>query len=141
MIEITDTDGRPVGVNGPHSSEGTRAIAAGIDRAMRMLNYATMPGNGGLVYPSTVYSVYGELVDALGKLPQALNQMADWIGEQVEAGAIRENPDYGKHGGDVQAAHATLAEATLVACAKADELAKVLARARSAAGGLESASE
>ncbi|RSM93776.1 hypothetical protein DMB42_52100 [Nonomuraea sp. WAC 01424] len=139
MIEIrTEDDGKPVTVNGPHSSEGTRAIAAGIDAAVRMLNYATMPGNDGIVYPATVYSVYGELIAALDKLPQALQQMERWVGEQVSEGAVRENPDYGKHAGDAEAAHATLAGATLAACAQAAKLSEALGRARSAAGGLES---
>ncbi|MEU4235530.1 hypothetical protein AB0F17_65665 [Nonomuraea sp. NPDC026600] len=139
MIEIrTNDDDKPVTVNGPHSSEGTRAIAAGIDAAVRMLNYATMPGNGGIVYPATVYSVYGELIAALDKLPQALNQMATWVIEKADAGAIREHPDYGKHAGDTTAAVDELVAATGTACAKAHELVTVLGRAQSAAGGLES---
>lgn len=138
MIEITDADGKLVSVNGPHSSDGTRAIAAGIDEAARMLNYATMPGNGGIVYPSTVYSVYGELMAALDKLPQALNQMATWVIEQADAGAIQENPGYGKHGGDTEAAVTELVAGTGTACAKVHELVMALGRARSAASGLES---
>ena len=137
MIEITDGDGKPVDTNGPHSSDGTRAIAAGIDEAMRMLNYATMPGNDGLVYPSTVYSVYGELAAALSKLPQALGQMERWIGERAAAGEIRENPDYGQHGGDLQAAHAALVAATAEARTRAGLLSEALGRARSAVSGLE----
>lgn len=138
MIEITNDDGEVVTATGPHSPEGTRAIAAGIDQAMRMLTYATRPGSDGIVHPNTVYDVYGDLIAAIDKLPQALRQMEEWTREQAVALAIRENPEHGKHGGNVHAAHSALHAATRAAITQAAELARVLKHAQRATSGLES---
>jgi hypothetical protein len=141
VIEIrASQQDKPVTTDGPHDPDNTRAIAAGIDSAVRLLNYATM-SRGGLVFPSDVYSVLGELSAAAGKLPQALHQMSQWIGAQVTDGAARENPHYGKHDGDARAAHAELAAALREAAATATDLAQLLGKGQSAISGLESTRE
>jgi hypothetical protein len=138
MIEIRATgDRRPVMADGPHDPDSTRAIAAGIDSAARLLNYATM-SPAGLRYPSDVYSVLGELAAAMGKLPQALGQMAQFISAEVYEGRARENAAYGDHGGDARAAHAALAAAVREASSTATALGRLLDRAQAAVRGLES---
>lgn len=141
MIEIRISEhDRAITPDGPHNPDGTRAIAAGIDAAFRLLNYATSPEKNGLTYPSDVYSVLGELTAAIGKLPQALQQMSQFIGKQVDDGAVRENPHYGKRSGDAEAAHGELAAAVRQACVVATDLAWLLSKAQSAVAGLEAAS-
>lgn len=137
MIEIKDGDGKPVHPSGPFTGESVRAAAHAIDEAARMLNYTTMPRDGGLDYPATVASVHKELAAAAEKLPQAVRQMAVWLGEQVEVGTVRENPAYGQHGGNAQAAITAHDAAVMEVCAKAEELAAALSRACSTVAGLE----
>lgn len=122
--------------DGPHDNEMTRAIAAGIDQAFRLLNYATM--RDGLTYPSDVYSVLGELSAAMNKLPQALHQMTQFIGAQVSEGKTRENPDYGRHAGDAEAAYGELAVTLREGSVAATDLGRLLDRAQAAVRGLES---
>jgi hypothetical protein len=92
----------------------------------------------GLAYPSDVYSVLGELSAAVSKLPQALHQMTQFINTQVADGLARENPGYGRHGGNAEATYAEMATASRVACDVASELGRLLGRAQSAISGLES---
>jgi len=134
-IKAHEQDSR-IRPDGPHSSDGTRAIAAGIDSAFRLLNYATM-NPAGLTYPSDVYSVLGELSAAVSKLPQALHQMSAFINAQVADGTARENPGYGKHGGNAEAAYAELAAAVRDSSVTATELGRLLGKAQSAISGLE----
>ncbi|HEY0936703.1 MAG TPA: hypothetical protein VGD91_23595 [Trebonia sp.] len=139
MIEIrADRDSQPVHPDGPHDHESTRAVASGIDDAVRLLNYATM-SRAGLTYPSDVYDVLGALAAAAAKLPQALDQMTAWITAQTDAGQVRENPGYGHHGGDAAAAAADLAAKTSEAAMLANALSGCLAEAQSATSGLEAA--
>jgi hypothetical protein len=138
VIEIrTDADAEPAHPDGPHDHEQTRAIASGIDDAVRLLNYATM-SRYGLRYPSDVYSVLGELSGAISKLPQALRQMSQFIGAEVAEGRARENADYGRHGGDAQAAAGALAAAVREGSVLATDLSRVLDRAQAVVRGLES---
>jgi len=136
QIKVSEHD-QPVSTDGPHDPEATRAIAAGIDSAFRLLNYATMSHNG-LAFPSDVYSVLGELSAAVNKLPQALHQMTQFINTQVTEGHARENPHYGSHSGNTRAAYAQMAAASRDACARADDLAWLLGKAQTAISGLES---
>ncbi|MFI0374237.1 hypothetical protein ACH35V_40810 [Actinomadura sp. 1N219] len=141
MIEIrADEHDRPVTADGPHNNERTRAVAAGIDAAFRLLNYATMSTNG-LTYPSDVYSVLGELSAAVSKLPQALRQMAEFIDGQVTSGQAREHPDYGRYGGDADAASRALTSVTREASAAATNLDRLLSKAQSTVRGLEAADD
>jgi hypothetical protein len=137
MIEIrVDQDDRPITPDGPHSPDRTRAVAEAIDAAFRLLNYATMSPRG-LGYPADVYSVLGELAAAVNKLPQALRQMGQFIGDQVAHGRARENAEYGKHGGDAEAAHGEMAAVVRDASAMATELGRLLDKGQSAVRGLE----
>jgi hypothetical protein len=146
MIEIRVTDpqdydlpDRPITADGPHSSPGTLAIAAGIDEAFRILNYATSADKHGLVYPGDVYSVLGELSAALAKLPQALLQMSTFLGDQIARGEVRENPHYGSHRGDGKAAVADLGNVLNGARRLATELSQRLSVAQSTISGMEAA--
>ncbi|MGP4030239.1 hypothetical protein [Actinomadura sp. 3N407] len=139
MIEIRAAGhDRPITVDGPHDPEGTRAVAAGIDAAFRLLNYATWSQNG-LAYPSDVYSVLGELSAAVHKLPQALRQMNEFIDGQVTSGQAREHPSYGRYGGDADAAARALHSVTREASTAAAGLGRLLAEAQSTVRGLEAA--
>lgn len=136
MIEIrTDADAEPAHPDGPQDSEQTRAIASGIDDAFRLLNYATMSG---LSYPSDVYSVLGQLSGGIAKLPQALEQMRAWIAREIAEGNARENPRYGEHGGDADAAHAALDKAVREATVHAMALGRALQAGQTAMRGMES---
>jgi hypothetical protein len=138
MIEIkVSEDGQPAHPDGPHDHEQTRAIAAGIDEACRLLNYATM-SRYGLRYPSDVYSVLGTLSGAVGKLPQSLTQMTTFVAGEVSGGHARENASYGEHGGDAEAAHEALVAAMQEAAEHAAALARALQAGQSAMRGMES---
>ncbi|QXJ27061.1 hypothetical protein AGRA3207_007858 (plasmid) [Actinomadura graeca] len=139
MLEIrTDDDARPATPDGPHDHEQTRAIAEAIGAAARLLNYATSPEKRGLRYPSDVYTVLGSLASAVALLPQALGQMTQFIGAEVDTGHARENPRYGDHGGDAAAAHAALRAAAQQATGHAEALRAALDRCQAATRGLES---
>lgn len=139
MIEIrTAPDAKPARTDGGHHPDQTRAIAAGISEALRLLTYATMPEKGGLRYPSDVYSVLTSLSAAVHMLPQALDQMAEHIGSEVSAGHARENPHYGHHGGDAHAASAELETVLGLAKSHTRALASALASAQSVIRGIES---
>jgi hypothetical protein len=142
VIEIrADEDMEPAHPDGPQSSEQTRAIASGIDEALRLLNYATMNGRNGIEYPSTVYSVLGVLAGAVGKLPQALDQMLYYIAEEVSGGRATENAYYGEHGGDALAALSELKAALTDAVGHAEALARSLGRGQSSMRGMESTAD
>lgn len=139
MIEIrTDADAEPAHPDGPHDPDQTRAIASGIDEAFRLLNYATMPGNDGLTYPSDVYSVLGELASGVAKLPQALQQMHAFVAAEVSKGRARENTHYGRYQGDATAAATALLGAVAQASTAATQLQSLLDEAQSTVRGLES---
>lgn len=140
-IRVDEDDDRPVTPDGPHDRERTRAVAEGIDAACRLLNYATSPEKHGLAYASDVYSVLGSLSAAVNKLPQALNQMIQFINVQVVEGTVRENPHYGKHNGDAEAAYAAMLGALRNAVGAAGDLERWLCEGRSAISGLESTVE
>lgn len=139
MIEIrTDEHAKPAHVDGGHNHEQTRAIADGISEAVRLLVYATMPEKRGLKYPSDIYSVLGSLAGALHTLPQALQQMSEWTASEVAAGHARENPGYGPHGGNAEAAATALTSALQEAARAANKLGGLLTEGQSATRGLES---
>lgn len=139
MLEIrTDENARPANPDGPHDHQQTRAIADGIHDAFRLLNYATMHPQG-LQSPSDVYSVLGTLASAVSLLPQSLHQMSQWIGQEVAQGAARENPSYGPHCGNAEAAYAALAAVVREASGTATDLGRLLDKAQAQTRGLESA--
>jgi hypothetical protein len=126
MIEIrADQTTAPARADGPQSPGQTRAIAEGINEAFVLLNRATMPGRGGLRYPSDAYSVRGDLSAALDTLPSTLEQMHDFITQVVSDPAARQGLGGAPGGGDPQAPH-HLAEAMQEAADLARRLARVL---------------
>ena len=140
MIEIrTEENGAVAHPNGPHHHEQTRAIAEALSETARLLNYATLPGNGGLRYPSDVYSVLGSLAGMTRILPQALEQVADWIAAEVSAGRAQENPHYGPYRGDAAAAATALRSVLAEAARTANQLGGLLDEGQTAVRGLESA--
>jgi len=122
-------------VDGPHSPEYTREVAAACSQAVRVLNHATKPG--GLAHPVDVYEVLGSLAGGAANLPQALNQMARWTRSEAEQGRAAENAAYGSHGGDTGAAVADMAEHLRQAADAADALYEHLHAAREALAGME----
>ena len=139
MIEIrTGPDAPAAHTDGGHHPEQTRAIAHGIREAARLLNYATSPESSGLGYPSDVYDVLGTLSSAVALLPQALGQMSEWIRTEVDAGHAQENADYGRYGGDADAAARALASVTTEARAAAEHLQRLLSEGQSTMRGMES---
>ncbi|KOX11833.1 hypothetical protein [Nocardiopsis sp. NRRL B-16309] len=123
---------------GPHEPESTRQTAAAVSEAVRVLNYATRHASGGLDWPADVYSVLGHLATGAARLPQSLTQMTDWMAAEIQAGHVRENPSYGRHGGDADAARAAMAGHLQEAAAAAGQLHNALIAAQQAASGLES---
>ncbi|WP_026415429.1 hypothetical protein [Actinomadura oligospora] len=140
MIEIrTDPGARPARIDGGHHPQQTIAIADGIAEATRLLAYATMPDKSGLRHPGDVYSVLGALTDAIARLPQVLTQMTEFIDDGVTEGRVQENPNYGSHGGDAQAAYAEMCEAVRVVSRSLITARSGLHIAHSALSGLEGA--
>lgn len=138
MIEIrTAPEAQPARTDAGHHPQQTIAIADGIAEATRLLTYATMPGKNGLRHPGDVYSVLGALTDALARLPHILTQTTDFVDDLVTEGRVRENPNYGSHGGDVQAANAEMREAMRVASKGLSTARSGLYIAHSALSGLE----
>lgn len=126
MIEIrAGQTAAPVSADGPQSPDRTRAISSGIREACVLLNRATMPGRGGLRYPSDVYRVQGDLSAAIDTLPTTLEQMHDFISRMVSDPAARQGLGGAPGGGDPQAPH-RLAEAVQEAAELARRLARVL---------------
>jgi hypothetical protein len=139
MIEVKVTeDGKPITPDGSFDSDRARAVAAGLDEVCRLLNYATMPGSGGLTWPADAYSMLGELQSATARLPQAFGQIVTFLDTLVAQDAVRENPAYGDHGGDTARAVAVLRVATQAAKQAAHVLSDHLRVAQAATRGLES---
>lgn len=56
-------------------------LANAAAEAVHTLNYATMSGAGGLVYPSNVGSIISGLCSAVGNMHQLLEQLADFTND------------------------------------------------------------
>lgn len=76
------------GTAGPHTPEQTIQWAHAAAELIRCLNYATMPGAGGIECPQDVYLVVGYLLSAAERMEQLLDQLADRLGEQSETGRL-----------------------------------------------------
>jgi len=140
MIEIrADQTAAPARADGPQSREQTRAIAEGIREACVLLNRATMPGRGGLRYPSDVYRVTGDLSAALDTLPTTLAQMHSFITLIVTDPAARQGLGGAPGGGSPQAS-LRLAESMQEAADLARRLARVLITAGFAMGSIDAIS-
>lgn len=65
----------------------TELAEAGAE-AIRALNHATFGGRAGYAYPSDAYRTIGELAALLHRLPQALEQISLYLGDEHRAGRI-----------------------------------------------------
>jgi hypothetical protein len=81
---------------------GPAQLAEQAAEAVRALNYATLPGAGGLVFPADAYETAGMLAVLAGRLPQALAQLSAFLQDQVNAGRVVIVA--GQHAGDPAAA-------------------------------------
>lgn len=74
---------------GRHSPKYTRAVAAAIPEAVRVLNHATIdrPGDA-LGYPSTVDAVIRDLGTMAQRLPQLFDQLREWLADEYAGGRI-----------------------------------------------------
>jgi hypothetical protein len=114
-----------------HSPERTFELAACIDAAARTLVYATMPGRNGLRYPGDVHRVIGEVRSTVGRIPQLLGQLGEFLCAQRNAGCLRDD-----RGSNPVPAVAAAVEALCAAQALADALTETLAPAHNAIGHL-----
>jgi hypothetical protein len=89
---------------GGHQAPG-RAIdlANAAAEAVHTLNYATMNGAGGLVYPSNAGSIVSGLQSAVGNMHQLLEQLADFVDQLGHDGRLYHD----QPGQDARAAAAT----------------------------------
>ncbi|MFE1777176.1 hypothetical protein [Streptomyces sp. NPDC059008] len=68
--------------------------ASAAAEAVRHLNHATLgPGRDGWQYPSDAYSVVGDLVALAQRLPQALDQIAQFVTQLEAQGHLRSDRD------------------------------------------------
>jgi hypothetical protein len=76
-------------LDGPHAAGHTTAAADLAAEAIRYLNYATgSHRDAGLEYPADAYEVAASLSRALWCMPQALDQLGDWLRAQAAAGLL-----------------------------------------------------
>ncbi|MFI1161975.1 hypothetical protein [Streptomyces sioyaensis] len=96
--------------------------ASAAAEAVRHLNHATLgPGRDGWQYPGDAYSVIGDLVALAQRLPQALDQIAQFVTRLESEGHLRS--DRGRDVADeVAAVTAGLRMSTDDAAALADHL-------------------
>lgn len=73
----------------PHSPERTAELAHVAAEAVRVLNHATMPGRGGLAYPSDVCAVLSSLHELVRRIPQLCDQLGNWLAAENDAGRVR----------------------------------------------------
>jgi hypothetical protein len=83
------------------------------EQAVRVLNHRTRPGGSELTDPAEAADVIATLASLTAMLPQLLDQLAGWLGQQQQAGRLRVDslaalPDAGQ---TVQAAIAALTHA------------------------------
>ena len=114
----------------PHSPERTRRIADTAAEAVRALNYATLPGQGGLTYPGDAYDLLAALGTLAERLPQLCQQVARWLTDEQRAGHLVEGA-HGPCGGSDALAVAHTADALTRAAWSAVVLRGMLGRAQS----------
>lgn len=79
------------GLDGPHADEHTVGAADLAAEAVRFLNYATgshAGPDGGLTWPSTVYSVTAGLSQMAERMPQLFTQMSLWLVTETAEGRV-----------------------------------------------------
>lgn len=114
----------------PHSPERTRQLADTAAEAVRALNYATLPGQGGLTYPGDAYDLLAGLGTLAERLPQLCQQVARWLTDEQRAGHLVEGA-HGPCGGSDALAVAHAADALSRAAGSAVVLRGMLGRAQS----------
>jgi hypothetical protein len=76
-------------LDGPHDDEHTAAAADLAAECVRFLNYATgSHAPAGLAFPSTVYSIAGNLGMAADRMPQLFDQLSIWLAAEDAAGML-----------------------------------------------------
>lgn len=78
--------------DGARSGEYTLRVASGLAESVRVLNHHTY-ASAAVPYPSTVYSVLGDVRAALGGLSQLLRQLGDRLAELEETGRVYDDRD------------------------------------------------
>jgi hypothetical protein len=78
-------------LDGPHADEHTAGAADLAAECVRFLNYATgshAGPDGGVTWPSTVYSVTGGLSQMAERMPQLFTQMSLWLAAETADGRV-----------------------------------------------------
>lgn len=118
--------------DGPHSDDYTAEMARSFTESVRVLNHATMT-RPGLSWPSTVYTVVGDLAAGTAGLRQLFDQLGAFLDAEDTAGRLGDDRDPHRDPADALArAHAHLTGARLAAAA----LSVALGEAQSALSGL-----
>ena len=117
--------------DGPHSPESTAEAANQFDDCSRFIVYATMGEKRGLEYPGDAYRLIADLYSATGHLPQACEQIGQFLMAQGRrAGAYEAR---GRNSGEQAAIGAArLADAATAA----HNLTRALQAAQTAIAGL-----
>jgi hypothetical protein len=126
--------------DGPHSPDRTRETADVAAETIRVLNYATLPGRGGLMEPADVHALLGTLAQLVVRLPQVFTQSASWLAGEQSAGRVQEKADGPFHGDSkkaVTSAVSALDESSRVA----RRLQQLLREAQNAITGLAPAGD
>ncbi len=104
--------------DGPHSDDYTTDLAGAYAETVRTLNHATMTRSG-LTWPSTAYTVVGNLAAGTAGLRQLLDQIGAFLDREDAAGRLgddRRRPT-GDPAATVAAAHVHLTAARLASAA------------------------
>lgn len=107
------------------TAEASPAVLAGqAAESVRLLNHATLPSAGGLVFPADAHEVAGQLALLASRLPQALAQLLAFLQAEVQAGRVAVVA--GEHARDPAAALAAVAGSLDAAVASARQLHQAL---------------
>jgi hypothetical protein len=118
--------------DGPHSDDYTTDLANAYTETVRVLNHATMTRSG-MSWPSTAYSVVGNLTAGTAGLRQLLDQIGAFLDREDAAGRLGDDRHpTGDPAAAIAGAHVHLTAARLAASA----LAVALGEAHSALSGL-----
>jgi hypothetical protein len=79
-------------IDGPHSDDYTIEVAQAAREAVRVINHATIFGDG-LSMPQTVYAVTGALHETAYEMRQALEQIRVFLDNEHDDGRIATDND------------------------------------------------
>jgi len=117
--------------DGPYSPEYTKQVADQVAEGIRVLNYCSMPGGGGLRYPADAYELLALLWTGTQRLPQLFRQLDAFLADQGASGKLGADD-----GGNVAGLLSGAGEALHNAHWWANGLTEVLQRAQNAIAGL-----